>query len=327
MQRKEIALVGGILALLCLSTAAAETSQNDAVTVLETFATRDFQYQLAVAPCVGKKCPISVNLLHNGKRLDQKSLPQAAKSRKFARKRIHPAWTARLFNAAPELHVWESGFKNARVGVLARAVPLDAAHVGLLVTQLIGVDVLHRDHVLYVADEGKLKEIWSFSDSAPPVSSAVYPVTHQGKSYLLFWKDREGYPEGENVPDSHQASLLIWQADKKSVESLTLPSREIPLYAAVSGFHPDAVQARQATEKITCPANFEFRYSPASSTTADHRPYVIISLLATADYPQLAHKEKFFSGNVFFTRAEAQKYQEGLKHCTPATDSSIIPLH
>jgi hypothetical protein len=319
-----MAAVGGMLALLCFSTATAKTSRNDAVKVLETFATGAFQYQVVVAPCVRKEeCLVVVNLLKNGKRVDQKPLPQAAENRKFERKPISPAWTSMLFNAAPELRVWESGYENAYVGILARAVPLDAAHVGLLVTQLTGFDVLHRDHALYVVDEGKLKEIWSFSDSAPPVSSAVYPVTRQGQNYLLFWEDRQGYPEGENVPDTHRASLLAWRADKKTVESVTLPTKEISLYAAAAGFYPGAVQARQAAEKIECPANLEL---PAP-VTADRRPYVAIFLLATADYPQLAHKEKVFLGNVFFTPEEAQEYQEGLKRCTPATDSRIIPLN
>lgn len=327
MRRGWMVVVGGMLALLCLP-AAARASQNDAAKVLETFAAGAFQYQLAVAPCVREECPVIVNLLKNGKRVDRKTLPQAAvEGHEFERALIRPAWSDMLFNAAPELRVWNSGYEDAYVGVLARAVPLDAARVGLLVTQLTGFDVLHRDHVLYVAEKGKLKEIWSFSDTSPPVSSAIYPVVHQGRNVLLFWKDhesyQEGYLEGRIVPHSHQASLLIWRAKKKTLESVTLPTKEIPLYAAVIGFYPGAAQARQAAEKIECPINLELLHPE----TVDHRPFVSIFTLVTADYPQLKNEGEAFLGNVFFTREEAQQYQEGLERCTPTTDSRIVPLN
>jgi hypothetical protein len=323
-RRGMAAVIGGVLALSGLSTASAESSSGNAAKILETFSAGVFRYQIVALPCVKKEktseCPIAVNLLKNGRRLDREILPQAAANRKFVRRPIDPGWTYRLFDAAPKLRVWTSGYENDYVGVLARAVPLGATHRGLLITQLTGFERLHRDHLLYAVENNKLKKLWSFSEdpSGRIVWSSVYPVIHQNQNYLLFWQGAQGYSKnsGDDEPDSEQASLLNWPAGKNVIEAMPLPAKELPLYLVVSSFYSSVAQARDAVRKIAgkevaCPE------SVASNILA----------LATAEYPKLTRQEKAFSGSLFFTKSQADDFQQELTHCTPAIKSETFILN
>jgi hypothetical protein len=326
MQRKLAALAATIMVMLCLSTAVAKPPP--AAKILETFAAEGFQYQIAMEPCRKGKCPITVNLLKDGKLTDKKPLPQTAADRKFTHQLADPAWFSAPYNAAPQLRVWESGEENTYVGVQAQAVPLDATHTGLLVTQLTGFERIRRDHALYSVAQGKLEKLWSFSGIGP-TASTVYPVVRQDKNYLLFQKSRAGHssedgqgysPDGDILPYSYEASLLHWQADRMAVETIPLPARGIPLYLAVIGFYPDMARAEQVAWETEC----QTRGEPDGASAVNLRAFTY--MLAVADYPQLARREKILLGNIFFTRAEAENFQQGLKTCKPALNAEIIQI-
>ncbi len=315
IRRRWAAITIGVSALLFFSCAAARMLGENAGKVLETFTVGAFQYRVAVAPCVRGTCPVTVDLLKNGRRVDRKTLPQAAATGDFERQPIDPAWTGWLSGKEPQLRVWNSGYENGYLGVLARPVRLgwpEMAHTGLLATQLSGFDHLHRDHVLYVIDRGRLKKAWSFSESGYPMSSAVFPVMTGKDHFLLFRQEWSGFPQSDEEPDWQRIYLLSWRAEGKKIDAVQLPTEEFPLYAVVAGFHPNVPSAREAAKRMKCAEGVDLR------------------VLATEHYPQLAgngvSNGKALLGNLFFTREEARKYRDELKRCTPATDAETIPL-
>jgi len=314
VKRSWIVTMSGILAL-CLSTADAKTPRNNATTVLETFAAGDFQYQIAVEPCVKKEkielkqrtkweeCPITVNLLKNGKRLDEKTLPLAAEDQKFERDSTDPS----LLNSA-------GSCSNCYVGVSARLVQLDTAYAGLLVTQSSGFEWVTRDHVLYIIDEDKLKRVWSFSDSwygGHPEMSFISPLAAGTQHFLLFEETWVNFFGEEEEPDWVRSSLLEWRADRKEIVRTPLPTKEFPLYAVVAGFYPKVSSAREAAKGIECAEGG-----------------AIVRVLATDNYLTRGQTaQKAMLGNVFFKREKAQEFQVGLKRCMPAMESEMIPLN
>ena len=327
------AIIAALALPLWLGSAMAEDSDEmemptvRAPAVLDTFDAGAYQYQVAVQKCVkqynkendyeASVCPIVVNLLKNGRVVDTKALPLSAEINEFGddvpsfiQMYIWPTWDATLYNHNPTQKVWSFAYEQWYLGVLPRLVKLDDKRVGLLVTQNYGFETVNNMHVLYTEQRGKIKELWSHDDFFPYKQSAVYPVEVKGKPYLLFRQDKLSYPTSER-----ETSLLRWSANKQMLESIKLPTADIPLYAVkISLFDPSP---ERIARSISCKRNL------------DHTgmPFIETLTFATNDYPSLSQDKAAMWGNLFFSLEEAKKYQEGLRHCEPPTESEIIKLN
>lgn len=293
--------------------------------VLDTFDAGAYQYQLAVEPCTrhdaAERCPIVVNLLKRGRRVDSTTLLLAAATPDFYRVPVDPAWGAALYDNNPRLAVWSAGFENAHVGTLARRVQLDDRQTGVLVTQNFGFERVSNVHSLYTELGSKIRRIWSYEPGMPFRQSAVYPVAAGGKPCLLFWKNERI----DDVLTAHHAYLLRWDAHRKAMESIALPSPGIPLFAVAIAFY--------ATPPESAPGPIACRRNNQSHSTADEpssglmdEAYVHPYILSTKDYPGLPQGKAAMLGNMFFTLAEAQQYRQRLKNCAPSVDAGIIEL-
>ncbi len=297
--------------------------------VIETFDAGAYQYQLVVTPCVERlsryghqetECPIVVNLLKEGKRVDSQELPLPAYIPILEHKYIWPKWGAMLYNHNPAQKVWSFGYEYWHVSLLPKLVKLDDKQNGLLVTQHYGFEVLNDEHVLYTEYKGKLQRIWSHAGLPPPYQwSEIYPVTADGKPYLLFWRNS---PDDQTT--KHEAYLLRWNSNKKTVEPIALPTADIPLYAVAIEFY----DSDEEETEIACKRNSELHDTTKENyTKLIGIPYVETYILSTRNYPGLPQDKKMMSGNVFFSLEEARKLQQGLKDCEPSTDSEIIELN
>lgn len=270
---------------------------------LEKFPADAFQYRLEVRPAVFreglKEYPMAVSLYRNGKRVDRRILPKAAESLDFEKRAIASHWAIPDASAA-KLAAWESGVEQHSLGTLARTVKLGRRGMGLLVSQLDGFDRLFRAHVLYGVEKGKLKEIWSFSETIGRgwQWSFVEPVTRNGQDFLVFRRGVQNYAfASDEEPDTVEIELLDWQAG--SLKTASLPTREFTLHVVWIASYPDAIKARQVAE------NLQF----------DAFPIYALSVRAYPQLPQLSAQEghAVFLGNLFLTQEEAQKYQDAIK--------------
>jgi hypothetical protein len=256
-----------------------------------------------------KEYPMAVSLYRNGRRLDRKLLPEAAWELDFEKRAIDPDYSGWAIPDVTEknLAVWESGVETSHLGTLARTVNLGKMGTGLLVTQLSGFERLFRKHVLYAIKKGKLKEIWSFSESIGRgwQWSFVEPVTRNGRNFLVFWSGIQDFAfTGSTEPDTLEIKLL--DAGSGVMQITSLPTREFPLYVVWIASYADAVKAREAAQQAQ-EANRECEDMHA---------------LAFQDYPQLPRlpaqaeeAQAVFLGNIFLTLKEAQKYQEAMQFC------------
>jgi hypothetical protein len=176
----------------------------------------------------------------------------------------------------------------------------------LLVTQLSGFDHLHREHVLYAVEKGKLREIWSFSEPGQPMWPFVEPVTRNGRDFLVFWRTIPSYEE--TMLDTLEIKLL--DAGASALKIASLPTREFPIYAVWIASCADAASgatgehgmrgARHACALLP-------RLSPIASTTRSG------GRSASGLFgPPLPHSGK------------RQKYQDAIKPC--AGDSRLFFL-
>ncbi len=312
--------------------------------VLETFEiSSGYAFQLEVPACEKKtdkyvgewtECPIAVNLLKNNKKIDQQFLPVAAAPYEFEKGQISMDWnwSIDLYNAQPELQAWDSGYEQYAVGVLGKAVQLGSNYEGFLVSQLYGFERVLRDHRLYAVEKNRIKEVWSHTEGSPPNDGviAVYPVTYQGQPFLLFWKrgtDWEGNYDTStwDHPDYVEARLLYANSKNGRVESILLPTDEIPLYAVVTGRYPDLAKARNAIDDLKCSNYIDLSRKDKS---AENPVYIQLQALKTEHYPELSDKKEFVTGDVFFSQEVALRYQQALnQRCEQVPDSTIIRLN
>ena len=338
MTYKSIAWVWAVLLLFCTEGVAQTPLKTSKV--LETLqVSTDHAFQLGVLPCIKKKdkifqetrteCPIAVNLLKGNKKAGQETLPIPAWSNKFRQNQVSISWGAELYNAEPLLKIYESGDENDYVGVLARKIQLGSNINALLVTQLAGFERLIRNHNLYIIEKNKLRKIWSYSEGNPPndAFSTVYPVVGQERPFLLFsktgnfWEESHEYDWNKSFNFVEMTMLHVNQ--DYQVESTELPSEKYPLYSIVTGSYSSVEEAKESVSKIDCD-NFSLEENRATGT---HSAYIQFLVLKSETYPDLSSENKFITGELFFSKDEAEKFQKALGRCTPAPDSKIIKLN
>ena len=333
--------VASVLALLCFSTAFAQTPKTNTAKkkpaspkVLGVFEAGRFQYQLAVAPCVNKEgpeCPVVVNLLQGGKQVDKQKLKWFAATQKFKPKppeegKASPgkAWAAVAEGCEDCDEIGESCYK-----IEAQLTPLDAKHSGLFLTQTCGMEHVVSLYELYTVINGKLKKVWSHFPSSigAPMGTSVFPVVIEKRLALLLW-------ESDWYEHKLEARLLRWQADKKKMVSMKLPTKAFPLHLVAFGFYSEVDLANNAKSQIECvkaakdnakdaePADAE----PAEGNGEGFRLWKL-QVLETEHLPQLKRPEKALLGNLFFTRKEAEEFQQELKACLPTREAEIILLN
>jgi hypothetical protein len=104
-----------------------------------------------------------------------------------------------------------TGEESRYVGTAAKPVEIAPQQSSLLVTERYGFfENLKRQHLLYAAQDGKLKLIWSAVEGAGPTWSAVrvIPARHPGAQDIAYF-DGFLYPSNDQ-PDRIDVTRLHW---------------------------------------------------------------------------------------------------------------------
>ena len=143
--------------------------------VVATFpASAELSFGLAPGKCADAKCAAVVQLLANGKVIDSSPLDFAASDAQ-----LNKGTADKLMGAGDPLQgedalaAWTAGDGERAVATAVRPMKLSSERTALLVDQLAGFEHVKRRHYLYVADNKKLKRIWTGEESAGPAWSAV----------------------------------------------------------------------------------------------------------------------------------------------------------
>lgn len=192
-----------------------------------------------------------MQLLGNGKVIDSSPLDFAASAaplNKGVADKIMGAGDP-LAEVDP-LPAWTAGDGEGTVATAARAVKLSADQDALLVDQSGGFDHVKRRHYLFVADDNKLKRVWTGEEGAGPAWSAAILVQAAGRpgQDLIYLT---GFQPGGADPDTVDAKRFSWDAAQK-----TLVERPPdPLYAVVAGNFANPEAARAASTQ-TCLSDY-----------------------------------------------------------------------
>jgi hypothetical protein len=287
------------------TTAAATLNARD---VLALYEGPRYAYELSIERCArppeqtfrgNPECPINIRLILGGKAVDSVALPETACGPP------RPTKVDRTFGADPEASAWITGTEACQVGVAARLVDLTLETSALLVTQRIGWDHLLRRHALYVADKGKLREVWS-ADEGPSSSSltavSVLPLTRPSSHDVAFIAVHHSDDE---IAERLEARRLRWDGPAARIIESPMPDQESPLHLMYVGPFRTAAAARAARSRFGLEC---FR---------------LYDVLPTKLVPGLL-RGQFVLGVVFASREPATAMRKDAERCPGAPESRLV---
>jgi hypothetical protein len=225
---------------------------ESAAEVFATFpASAGRSFGLAPGKCAEGKCAAVVQLLSGGNVVDSSPLDFAASDAEF-KKGVADA----IMGAGDPLQetdpipVWTAGKGDGAVATAARSMKLSSEETALLVDQSGGFEHIKRRHYLFVADDNKLKRVWTGEEGAGPAwSAAVLVDAADGHGQEIV--DVTGFQPGGAASDAIGARRLGWDAVQKTLTERPLGS----LYAIVAGNFASPQAARTASAQ-TCLSDY-----------------------------------------------------------------------
>jgi len=258
-----------LLALMFLHGCASEGNGPPPIPTVTTVAAGadDLRYGLAPGTCREGRCPAVIQLLAGQKLLDSAELTFAALDATLKKAEGDSG-----LDTGTRLEAWTAGREDWTVTTAVEGIKLTANRVGLLVHQVGGFEHLKRHYDLFVADAGKLRNVWSVQEGSGPVRSAAYVVTsesglHQDIVYV------EGFAPEEDKADSLEARRVAW--DEATHEAKIRPVAVLP--AVIVGEFPSA-RAAHAAASGTCIA--EYWVVPAGSVGGTASAFALAMVVA-----------------------------------------------
>jgi hypothetical protein len=219
-------------------------------------------YQVAIERCSDgaqfrgePRCPITIRLVEGGRVVDRVALPDLAcgKAERVA--------LDDLFATDPNARAWMTGAAGCRVGVAARDVQLTPEAMALLVTQRSGWEHVGHRHLVYLAQHGKLSNIWNDDEeTTTALDISVLPSSSSHQDLAVLHVDR---PEGSDLVRSVRAKRLHWDPPTARMLASPLPDAQSPLFLLYLGPFPSAEAARRVRMRPS-PCTIPYPLLPAS---------------------------------------------------------------
>lgn len=218
-----------------------ESPSNGKPVVLQKFPAGNDEFDLVIAACRSKECPVQVWLRQQGKTVDRFTLPVSAPTQRAKPEAVDEVWGADI-----GLKSWATGVETSYVSTLGRTVTLVPGETGLLVTQNSGFEHRKRGHVFLLPSEGKLVAAWSYQEGSGPTWSATNVVPGNAKDVqeiILFRGFRDPTEESAEHLDAVRVDA---GTSVTSLRETPLPDRARPLYLLHVGSYSSPVEARKA---------------------------------------------------------------------------------
>ena len=266
----------------------AETSVTQSKTAVDRYVFRTFKvdpkagmaYELSLARCGKKKCPVEVRLVDATAVYQTLALDWTAAVGEPSEDTVAP-WSGvgDPLETNAELTAWSTGEEETAVSTAARTVDLIPSLKGLLVHQSAGFEHVKRRHYLFVATGKTLVRAWTGEEGEGPTYSSV-DVTDagaRGRQRILFWRF---FAAQGNTADPWELAAYQWSSEKHLLEKL--PPQDSPrVFAAILGSYESVAEARKllATEG-ECLPSFRVLASSALGVPRGGGNFVIAGLTA-----------------------------------------------
>ncbi|HYP28077.1 MAG TPA: hypothetical protein VE262_15285 [Blastocatellia bacterium] len=228
--------------------------------VLSTFKVKPeggLSYELSVAPCARKDCPVQVRLVEGKRVYSTLNLDWNAGPGDISKAEVDNGFGAGdPLEELAEIPMWDIGSAQEVVSVAARPVGLAPGLRGLLVHQRAGFEHLKRRHYLFVAQGRRLVRAWTGSEGEGPTWSNVgVGDSKDGAQEIRFFKGFS-YPSDEE-PDSLEITSYRWNARRNSLDELSAAATLPPVFAVVAGAYGSVAEARRAaSDNMECLEGF-----------------------------------------------------------------------
>jgi hypothetical protein len=271
----------------------------------------DLAYELSLAPCGKRRCPLEVRLrdgraLYDARKLDVCSVAEEPQSRPHG----YMSGVGDPLQPDAGLSVSGTGYEYFGLDVFARSIALAPKLRGMLVHLEGGFEHTWRRHYLFVAQGKRLTLPWQADEVGGEDIAAVDLKDIDGDDFpeiLLFM----GIPVSEFLEigahlGSVGAAIYRWNGARMTVDPLRLSEAGVPMYAVIAGVFDSAVEADNTREKL---------WESHSCTYAYY-------LLRTDPFPQLK-RGKFMLAKFAWRESVAEAEHRA---CNPAGKGFVAEL-
>jgi len=227
----------------------------------------NLHYLIAVSACKNEKCPIQVNLVNQNRIVDTLDFEWSSSSQEVKFGSLGYGYGAGdLLDKTTQYPTWTVGSNEYdTVSNIMRTVKLSPNLNGLLVHQSTGFEHLHRRHSLFVAINGKLKEVWNARETNGPSWSTML-ISNSGlpdSQKMIYLNGIKLSLSGvEDQFDTLNITYLSWNRNNNQLDTNREKFGE--LYAVVAYPFTNTTQARQSLDKNQSCFGHEFDILPAS---------------------------------------------------------------
>jgi hypothetical protein len=206
-------------------------------------------FELVIAPCRDKQCPLFIALVEAGKTLDRKKLTWASVTQEAAQQDAEGGWGATdpLVPGSPPT-AWTTGEEATFLATMIRPLRLGNRIEGVLVNQVAGFEHLKRAHVVFAAVGRDLVEAWSAKEGAGWTFSAatVVPLATD-RDGVAYFESVTYTMDSDTQPDALRAEVLAWDERRRKLGPAAGNARAA-LHAVVLGPFANVRKAKQAIE-------------------------------------------------------------------------------
>lgn len=160
-------------------------------------------FALVPGVCTGKSCPIEIELVANGQRLDAVPLEFVASDARLAARSDDVS-----FATHQPVVSFTAGEEEGAVTTAAQVIRLSPQRTGLLVQQAAGFEHVKRRRDVFIVDNQKLRKVWSRQDASGPVRSYADVVSADTGIDGVVLIEGTSFAPGET--DRVSAQRLVW---------------------------------------------------------------------------------------------------------------------
>lgn len=276
--------------------------------VLSTFKVKPeggLSYELSVAPCVKKDCPVQVRLVEGKRVYSTLNLDWNAGPGGVSKSEVDKGFgVGDPLGELAEIPRWDIGSAEEAVSVAARPVDLAPGLRGLLVHQRAGFEHLKRRHYLFVARGGRLVRAWTGSEGEGPTWSNVDVMASRGGGQEIRFFKGFSYPSDEDA-DSLEITSYRWNSEKNSLDALSPAATPPRVFAVVAGAYGSVAEARRAaSDNMECLEGF-----------------IVLRAEGLSQYAG-----KIILAAVTSNEQDADRTLKKITGCAPALDSKVTRL-
>ncbi len=270
-----------------------ETAQAAAApqdrTVLATFpvgSPAGRTYELSVATCVARSCPVQVRLLDGTSVLDTLSLDWPLPSDKVDETSLdRTSGVGDPLDVSVQQQAWSAGAGEGTVRVAASTIALGDDLNGLLAHEVAGFDHVKRRHYLVVAERNKLRRAWTGTEGQGPYWSAAAGSGGGGKVQQLIYYRGFHNAAADQVDDLH-VTRYTWGGEGRGLVEQSPPQGG---FAVLLGPYRSVAAARRVqAEHADCLGDYWVLRAELFDVTSG--PVVLAAVTATDSLAQAGRR-------------------------------------